>query len=266
MRKISLQSLNLFFNQLRNKFLTYCFLISKEMNKPYIKKHSEISGFTIWIVDGKYIRDNIDIEFTNYGQNYMFKFIPKNEMWLDQERNPDEDKYYINSMLRMNKFLSQKISHREAIKQDDIIEKEERTKNYPEEILKNPQIVIENKSIYRKLLKKYSKKIKVWIVNGKTVRDLFEVQFTEGGHEKVYSFIPKDEVWIDDDLNRREIKAVLLHEMHERKLMMEGGEYIRYDITAHDAHKDSSRIEYYYRRNPKELDKKLKEAIDANNK
>ena len=45
--------------------------------KPYIKKYEEIAGFQVWIVDGDYIRNNLDIEFTNYGQHYRFKIIPK---------------------------------------------------------------------------------------------------------------------------------------------------------------------------------------------
>jgi hypothetical protein len=72
--------------------------------KPYIKKFSEVEGFTVWIVDGKYIRDNIDVEFSNYGQNYMFKFIPENEFWIDKEAIPGEENYYVNSMYLINKL------------------------------------------------------------------------------------------------------------------------------------------------------------------
>jgi len=236
------------------------------MKRPYIKKLGRAADFIIWIVDGKYIRDNIDVEFTNEGQHRGFNFIPKNEFWIDKNRNPEEDKYYIDSMIRMNKFLSEGMSYKDAVNKDDDIEKEERIKNYPKEILENPKKAIENKSIYLKLLKKYSRKIKVWIVDGKTVRDLFYVQFTEGGNEKIYPFIPKNEIWIDNDLSRREIKAVLLHELHERKLMSEGGEYLKYDRRADDAHKDSSRIESYCRKHPEELDKELKKVIEENNR
>ncbi len=57
------------------------------MKKPYIKKFVEISHFKVWIVDGKYVRDNIDEEFNNYGQHYQFKFIPEKEFWIDRKEH-----------------------------------------------------------------------------------------------------------------------------------------------------------------------------------
>jgi hypothetical protein len=151
------------------------------------------------------------------------------------------------------------MNHKKAIKKDNEIEMKERLKDY----LKENKISDEKKLkkipelARKKLLKKYSGKIKVWIVNGKTVRDLFYVEFTEGGHDKVYPFIPKNEVWIDDDDDENEIKFILLHEMHERKLMAKGMKY-------NPAH--AGKIELKYRRNPEGVDEKLEEEIRENNK
>ena len=158
------------------------------MKKPYIKKFSEIADFTFWIVDGNYIRSNFNGEFTNYGNHYMFKFIPKKEFWIDKERKEGEEKYYINSMLIIHKLMSKKVKYDEALKRADIIEKKERTKS---KIIRKEMKLTKNhdkliKSVHKKLLKKYSKKVKVWIVNGEIVRGLFFVDFTEGGHDKVY--------------------------------------------------------------------------------
>ncbi len=230
------------------------------MKKPYLKKHSEVSGFTVWIVDGDYIRDNIDEEFTNYGQNYQFKFIPKNELWVDKERVGSEYKYYVNSMLTINRLLAKGMSHGEAIK---IADKEERSERAKSQLVKKrialkkyPDKLID--SVHKDLLQKYStKKVRVWIVGGELVRDLFFLDFTEGGHGYVYSFIPKNEVWIDDDIEPDEIKFVLLHELHERSLMSKGMKY-------EPAHKISSKIEYYCRKHPKELDQELKKEIKKN--
>ena len=43
------------------------------MKEPYIKKFLEIAEFKVYIVDGKFIREKIDEEFTNFGQHYRFK-------------------------------------------------------------------------------------------------------------------------------------------------------------------------------------------------
>ena len=68
---------------------------------------------------------------------------------------------------------------------------------------------IEN--IHKQLLKKYSGAIKVWIIQGGLVRSLYFIDFTEGGHDLVYPhFIPKNEVWLDDDLSPGERKPVSL--------------------------------------------------------
>lgn len=225
------------------------------MKKPYIKKFSEISGFTVWLVDGKYVRDNMNVDFTNYGQHYLFDFIPEDEFWIDEEEVPGEEKFYSDSMLAMNQLLKNKILHAEAVKMADEAEKKDRM-----EIYKNESNIEKAKKNLRKtLLKKYSKKIKVWLVNGRTVRDLFFIDFTEGGHGYVYNFIPKNEVWVDDDMSVREFKPVLVHELHERKLMIK-------DMAYEPAHKRANERELYCRTHPKEVDKILKEEIEENNK
>jgi hypothetical protein len=66
--------------------------------------------------------------------------------------------------------------------------------------------------------------ISIWIVDGRLVRSVFDVDFTEGGHDYVYEFVPQNEVWIDNDLEESERPFVLLHELHERNLMAKGWE------------------------------------------
>ncbi len=232
------------------------------IEKIYIKKFGKFSGFKVWIVDGKYIRDNIEEEFTNYGQHYQFRFIPHDEFWIDKERNPGEEKYFIDSMLVMNRLISKGEGIKEAIKKANKIEKRERSKS---RLMKREMRIKKNKgnvlkTVYKKLIKEYSfGKIKVWFVNGELVRDLFFLDFTEGGHDKVYSFIPENEVWIDDDLDLEELKFVLLHEIHERNLMSKGEDY-------DSSHKSSSKIEYYCRKHPRKLDKFLKKEFKKSEK
>ena len=231
------------------------------MKKPYLKKFSEVSDFKVFIVDGEYIRENMDEEFTNFGQHYLFSFIPKDEFWIDRERVGWEYKYYINSMLTINRLLAKGMNRGEAIK---IADKEERSERAKSQLVKKriklkkyPKKLID--SVHKDLLQKYStKKVKIWIVSGVIVRGLFFLDFTEGGHGYVYSFIPKNEVWIDDDLDPDEIKFVLLHELHERNLMAKG---MKYD----PAHKNSSEIEYYCRKHPERINQELKKEIKKNN-
>jgi hypothetical protein len=241
------------------------------VKKPYIKKYGEISNFKVWIVDGNYIRNNINIEFTNCGQNLDFDFIPKDELWLDKEANSGEEKYFIDSMIIIHRLYREGINMKKAIRITNKIEKRERSRStLMQSMIKfkgNKKLLIEKIKI--KQIEKYSNdNVKAWIVNGELVRDFFYLDFTEGGHGYVYNFIPKDEVWIDDDISSKELKFVLLHELHERNLMSKGWCYdidteknLKMGYIKKGAHPDSSRIELYCRLNPGETDKMIMEEL-----
>jgi len=232
------------------------------MKKPYLKKISKIGKFSVWWVNGMYIRNNVNREFTNFSHHFHFKFIPKYEFWIDKEYDNGEDRFFIDHLLVEWKLMSKGIKYIPAL--DKACEKElqERKKSslfkkVGNKFKKNPKKV--PKEVYIKLLKEYSKdSIKVFLVNGELVRDLYYINFTEGGHEYVYNFVPKKEVWIDDDLSPQERKFVILHEVHERFLMSKGYEY-------HKAHASSSAIEYEARHNPAKT-KKLLDSEYAKNK
>jgi len=245
------------------------------MKKPYMGKIGEISKFKIWRVNGQYIREKLDEEFTNFGQHYRFNFIPEDEFWIDNEHADDESHFFIDHMLIEYRLMESGLKYPQAIEEADKIETRERQKvKLIKELQdkKNESEII--KKIHKKLLKKYSQKIKVWIVNGDIVRSIYNIDFTEGGHDKVYKFVPKNEVWLDDDLSIREMKFVLLHEMHERNLMAKGWSYNPGKIPKNEknkkvflnsAHYDSSKIEYYCRHHPKETDKHLQKEITISN-
>ncbi len=216
------------------------------MRAPYLKKEGEVLGFKIFIVNGTNVRKNLDEEFTNFGQHYRFNFIPENEFWIDDENSSGEKRFFVEHLLVENRLMKRGFSYDRAIEIADRKEKSERIKSskYKKiKKIKNHEKLVER--IHKQKLKKYSNdKISVWIVNGELVRDLFYIDFTEGGHDKVYHFVPKNEVWIDDDLSNRDLKFVLLHELHERNLMSKGYNY-------DSAHKSSSKIEHTARKYPK---------------
>lgn len=228
------------------------------MKKPYLYKLKEVAGFDVYIVDGVYVRKEMNEDFTNYAQHYKFKFIPKNEFWIDKGASRIEDKFYITSMLVMNRLMARGMSHRKAVAIANKIEKRERSayllvKKKMKVSFKKDKYL---KSVYKKLLKRYSNdKCKVWIINGELVRGIFFLDFTEGGHDKVYSFVPNNEIWIDDDLSRKEIKFVLLHEVYERNLMAKGMNYA-------EAHRHALQIEYHCRRHPRMTKAALKKEFD----
>jgi len=86
----------------------------------------------------------------------------------------------------------------------------------------------------------------VWLVCGPTIRRDLDIDYTEGGHALRYNYIPQSEVWIESEGTVTERQFILVHELHERKLMARGLGY-------EDAHQQSSTIERNCRKNPEEL-------------
>jgi hypothetical protein len=228
---------------------------------PYIKKIETVSRFDVYFVDGAYIREHIDEEFTNFGQHLRFRFIPTDEFWIDFERTPGEEEFFIDHMLIENNLMRQGMPYDKALVLADRKESAERRlvefmkmglgrKPQPADILGKIRV---------RLLKKYSAEtVRVWIVNGELVRDAYFIDFTEGGHDKVYHFVPAGEVWLDDDLRLSELRFVLLHEVHERRLMATKG------WPYHKAHRSASHIEYHCRHHPEDLERYLQEEIALN--
>ncbi|MCX6750071.1 MAG: hypothetical protein NTZ83_01295 [Candidatus Pacearchaeota archaeon] len=247
------------------------------MKKPYIKKIMDIAGYEVWYVNGYYIRKHLDRAFPNYGGNRNFVFIPKNEFWIDYENGEKEARYFVDTFLALENALEEGKSHKEAIEIANKKEKSERDKSKSVKKLKKIKIKEELlKKIHKKpIFEKYTKNLKIWIVKGSIVRDLFDVDFNQGGHDKVYAFIPENEIWIDDSLYRKEIPYVLIHELHERKLMFKGWQYDSLGQSQFSrkgradrksAHFAAEKLEFLIRNKPKKIKKVLLKEIKANEK
>ena len=226
---------------------------------PYIRKAEQLDSISVWIVDGVYIRNRVDVEFTNYGQHYNFKYIPRNEFWIDKEGEPDELNFFVAHLLVEHRMMAKGVSYDKALEAADRRELAERKKAGDVRKLTEDGGLPDAKKVHVRLWKKLESPVSVWIVNGRLVRSVFDVDFTEGGHDYVYEFVPQNEVWIDNDLDEAERPYVLFHELHERNLMAKGWDYDR-------AHDDASKAELHLRRNPNELHSALaKEGWERRN-
>lgn len=185
------------------------------MPQPYIKKLQTYRKINIWQVDGNYIRNKIDVNFNNSGHHYSFKFIPENEIWIDKDFScrGDED------LLAQQSIIERKLMKHGMEYTKATVQAGNKLKKIRKELNKIPIKDVYN-HVHVKLLKKYSiNGIKVWVINGRLVRDTFYLYYTEGGHHYVYDFVPLNEVWLDDSLNPKEYGYVLFHELIERNLM-----------------------------------------------
>jgi hypothetical protein len=225
--------------------------VQPDLKPAYSKKIDERGDIAVWMVDGVYIRGHVDEEFTNFGQHYRFTYIPVNEFWIDHEAGEDETIFFIDHLLVEHQLMAQGALYGKALLAGDAEERKERRRaGDVARMTHKGQNLPDGKDVHVRLWKKLENSVSVWVVNGRLVRSTFDIDFTEGGHDYVYEFVPSNEVWIDDAIVETERGYVLLHELHERNHMAKGWPYSK-------AHADSSRIEYFCRRHPDELHAKL---------
>mgnify|MGYP001636589405 CR=1 FL=1 len=96
------------------------------MKKPYVRMIVTVSKFRVWLVDGRFIRTRIDEEFTNFGQHFRFRFIPRNEFWIDHLHAPGEEHFYIDHLLVENRLMAGGADYDRALALADRAEIKER--------------------------------------------------------------------------------------------------------------------------------------------
>jgi hypothetical protein len=225
--------------------------MSVKLKLPYLEKGDERGNLQVWVVDGSHIRGHIDEEFTNFGQHYRYPYIPLDELWIDREAGHDERQFFIDHLLVEHRLMAEGMPYEKALPKADLEERKERRRAGDiKDLTHHGQKLPDGKDVHERLWKKLESGVSVWVVNGRLVRSVFDIDFTAGGHDYVYEFVPGNEVWIDDAIVEPERGYVLLHELHERNRMSTGWPYSR-------AHAESSRLEYRCRHHPDELHDRL---------
>ena len=80
------------------------------------------------------------------------------------------------------------------------------------------------------------------MVNGAMVRLYLDPEFVVGGHNYVYDYIPKGEIWIDSVMeDTRELPYYITHEITEYDLMAKGKDYEAAHDFANAAEKEHRR-------------------------
>lgn len=212
----------------------------------YLRKIGRRGKIDIWLVDGAKIRRDLEKDFTNFAEHYYFSFIPKYEFWLDKEAVPNERRFFIEHLLTEWRLMDSGMPYKKA--KEIAVQKElserRKTRDLEKVIGKDGRPSLEK--IRCRLLRKTGEGVSVWLVYGRLVRSVFDVSFTEGGHGLVYQYIPKNEVWLDNDVLAKERDYIILHEFAERSLMERGLGY-------QEAHRRASRIEWQARHDKEKL-------------
>lgn len=211
----------------------------------------------IRFVDGFRIRNSFDIGFNDLDLNrgkfsrYSNKhYIPRGEIWIDHvykksgeiefllKTEKISEAYFrdpkhtiIEKMQQLWQRSSKDISQRRMYKVLDLRKKLIEELCIPGPI---PPFVEKEARVNN---------IKVVYVNGKIIRQHFDPQFIQGGHDLVYSYIPKDEIWVDVVNDSKELRYIMIHEKIEQNLMRQGKNYDIAHEYALVAEKEARRLD-----------------------
>ena len=90
--------------------------------------------------------------------------------------------------------------------------------------------------------------VRIHLVDTTAAKRIY-ADWTEGGHDRVYDFVPRNEVWLANNLPPLELRLTMLHELRERRRM---GELMRGGMSRSDAydkaHDESLVVEDHYRK------------------
>ena len=108
-------------------------------------------------------------------------------------------------------------------------------------------------SNYKKKLLVRTPGIHIWLVNGRRVRR-DHIGFVGSDNDQASDWIPKGEVWIDDNLHKSEYVPVIIEQLCER-------EFIKQGMSQPDAYTKASKIERKARHDPHEAKRLFKDRI-----
>jgi hypothetical protein len=186
-------------------------------------------------------------EFGNFATHREFpRLIAPDEIWIGNRLLEPEGIYYIAAALTRLKALADGTPDDKAYTLSLDVERGLRErltgvrfragradKQVPPDLYVEPYLTLPDPKF----------PVEVWLVDGNLVRSRYKTDYTEGGHGYVYRWVPRNQIWIENDLELRERPFVVSHEYLELRLMRD--RKLEYD----QAHEICSKVEYKLRCN-----------------
>jgi hypothetical protein len=177
-----------------------------------------VGELAVWRVDGHWVRDRVDVEFTNGAHDLIAPYVPRGEIWIDREAPGAGAEWRFWALYQMahRRGMARGATYLEALARAERIERAAR----------RVERVGTRRELRRLALRGRPRIVdgqRVYLVRGRMVRDHAFVHFTQGGHPLRYRFIPAGEIWIDDAVAPAERAAVVHHELVELRLMRDEG-------------------------------------------
>lgn len=165
------------------------------------------SVMKIRLVDGFKIRNTTNTDFAGFATREYDLTIPRGVLWLEDYLKPEKDLFL--HIIKIEKKIPRFADARAFLQKEARAERP------------NPDFTKKRERRGR---------LTLLFVDGAIVRKYIDPYFFLGGHDLVYSYIPKNQIWIDDKNYPKDQPFTIIHELHERALMARGMDY----NSAHD--------------------------------
>jgi len=70
-------------------------LDAAKVAKMELPRGTPRSRITVWLVDGKLIRDTLDVDFVAGGHYFRYQWIPEGEIWIEADTPKDELRHFL---------------------------------------------------------------------------------------------------------------------------------------------------------------------------
>lgn len=86
------------------------------MALPYIRKLGRVAGQTVWLVSGEYVRNHIFLDFTQGGNDQVYRrFTPAGEVWIDDATGPfDQTATALHEIVERDQMLRRGLPYEKA--------------------------------------------------------------------------------------------------------------------------------------------------------
>jgi hypothetical protein len=218
--------------------------------QPKLNKHfvATRDGYDIFSINPFAIRNlaQPDEEFDNFATHNEFPdIIPKGEIWINERAMRREGEFFsANAIARLQALedgASEDSAYTIGLNADRKLRAARtgiRCRAHRPSKRISPRIYVR----HYLTLPDEEFPIEVWIVDGLRVRSTYMTDYTEGGHGYVYPWVPKNEIWIEETIERAEVPFIVAHEYIEHRLMRDEG--MEYD----KAHECCSEMEFDLRK------------------
>jgi len=214
-----------------------------------------VSHMNLWVVDGCFIRDRIDIAFTDVGQPLHQPYVPQNEIWVDDLADPRDMACSLFQAMIEYSLMSKGWSFDGARAWAGV--EESRIRKSPVEVPDKATVVLYLRSWFQNWSPPSRRRMgnlstcrldfadlsmascnrppsscvyrietlgkidgyTILVVDGNLVRTHLDVYFTQGGNPARYGYIPRTEIWVEKLSVPKDQAATLFHELVETWLM-----------------------------------------------